>query len=169
MTSARQGEVRERIEAPSGRIWDLLADVTRMGEWSPECYRVRWLDGATSPAQVGARFKGSNKTGPLRWSMTCEVKAAERGREISWSTIWRGHEVVRWTYRLEPSGAGTDVIESFEALSWPLYVRFFEDIVMRDRDARREAAMRMTLARIKKVAETEGAPPRPAERRDAPH
>jgi uncharacterized protein YndB with AHSA1/START domain len=163
MTSARQGEVREHIDAPPDQVWDLLADVTRMGEWSPECHRVRWLGGASSPAEPGARFKGSNKSGLLRWSMTCEVKAAERGREIAWSTIWRGREVVRWTYLLEPTNTetgaatGTDVVESFEALSWPLYVKFFEDIVMRDRDARRDAAMRTTLARIKAVAERQAA------------
>ena len=77
MTSSRTGEVTVHIDAPPEQVWSLLADIERMGEWSPECYRVNWLGGATSPAQPGARFKGWNKSGLLRWSMPCEVKAAE--------------------------------------------------------------------------------------------
>jgi len=134
-----------------------LANLERMGEWSPECYRVRWLDGATSPAKPGTRFKGSNKSGLLRWSMTCEVKVAEPGRELAWSTMRGEKEIVRWRYQLEPSDGGTDIVESFEAVSWPLDVKFFEDIVMRNRDQRRERAMRTTLERIRAVAEANAA------------
>jgi uncharacterized protein YndB with AHSA1/START domain len=153
MTSARHGEVRTHIDASPEAVWALLADVERMSEWSPECYRVRWLDGARQPATLGARFKGRNKSGLLRWSMTCEVKVADPGRELAWSTIRGGRDIVMWRYRLEPSNGGTDVTESFEAMRWPFDVRLFEDIVMRDRDRKREHAMRTTLERIKAVAE----------------
>lgn len=155
MTSARQGEARIHIDAPPAAVWATLADVERMGDWSPECYRVKWLDGASAPATTGARFKGHNKSGLLRWSMTCEVKVAEPGRELSWSTVKGRQEVVVWRYRLAPSNGGTDVTESFEALRWPLSVRVFEDVVMRDRDRKRDHAMRTTLERIKAVIEAE--------------
>ncbi len=141
------------IDASPEKVWALLADVERMGEWSPECYRVRWLNGAATPARVGARFKGRNKSGLLRWSMTCEVKVADPGREIAWSTTRGGRDIVTWRYRLEPSNGGTNVTESFEAMRWPFDVRLFEDIVMRDRDRKREHAMRTTLERIKAAAE----------------
>jgi len=157
MTSARQGEVRMHIDASPEAVWSTLADVERMGEWSPECYRVKWLDGAEAPATTGARFKGHNKSGLLRWSMTCEVKVADRGRELAWSTVKGGHDVVVWRYRLDPSNGGTDVTESFEALRWPFSVRVFEDIVMRDRDHKRDHAMRTTLERIKAVVEAQEA------------
>lgn len=153
MTSARQGEVRMHIDAPPEAVWALLADVERMGEWSPECYRVEWLDGAAPPAATGARFKGWNKSGLLRWSMTCEVKVADPGRELAWSTVKGDRDIVWWRYRLESSNGGTDVTESFEAVQWPLDVRVFEDIVMRDRDRKREQAMRTTLERIKAAVE----------------
>lgn len=153
MTSARQGEVRMHIDASPEKVWALLADVERMSEWSPECYRVKRLDGAGTPATIGARFKGRNKSGLLRWSMTCEVKVADPGRELAWSTIRGGRDIVMWRYQLEPSNGGTDVTESFEAKRWPFDVRLFEDIVMRDRDRKREHAMRTTLERIKAVAE----------------
>jgi uncharacterized protein YndB with AHSA1/START domain len=154
MTSSRQGEVGIHIDAPPSAVWALLADVERMGEWSPECYQVRWLGDASSPAKTGARFKGANRAGLLRWSMTCEVKVAEPGRELAWSTVRGDKEIVRWSYRMAPADGGTELTESFQALSWPLDVRFFEDVVMRNRDQHRETAMRTTLERIKTVAET---------------
>ena len=56
---------------------------------------------------------------------------------------------------LQPSNGGTDVTESFEAVWWPLDVRFFEDIVMRGRDRQREQGMRATLERIKAVVQAQ--------------
>jgi hypothetical protein len=85
--------------------------------------------------------------------MTCEVKTADPGREVSWATLHGDREVVRWTYRFEPDGAGTTVTESFDVQWFPLSAWFFEDVLMRNRDRQREAAMRTTLERIKAVAE----------------
>ena len=154
MASARQGRTSIHIDAAPEQVWALLADLERMGEWSPECYRVRWLDGANSPARVGARFKGDNRWGPVRWSMTCEVKAAEPGRELSWATLQGDRELVHWKYRLTPEGAGTEVTESFDVQSLPPMARLFEDILMINRDRHREAAMRCTLERIKAAVES---------------
>lgn len=153
MASARAGEVSIHIDASPEHVWSVLADVEQMGQWSPECYRVTWLEGAHSPATAGARFKGWNRYGRMKWTMTCEVKSADPGRELSWSTIQRGRELVRWRYQLETANGGTDATESFEVLWLPALARFAEDVLMRDRDRRREEAMRETLARIKAVAE----------------
>jgi Polyketide cyclase / dehydrase and lipid transport len=75
---------RESIEiaAPPAVVYDLLADITRMGEWSPECYRCVWLDGA-SAAEVGSRFRGYNRLGPYRWERTAVITAADRGRNFA--------------------------------------------------------------------------------------
>ncbi|MGE5287358.1 MAG: SRPBCC family protein [Micromonosporaceae bacterium] len=158
MRSARRGEVRAHIDAPPQKVWALLADLEQMGRWSPECYRVQWLEGASSPATPGARFQGWNRFGWMRWSMTCQVKTAEPGRELAFSTIQRERELVRWRYRLEPAGDGTDVIESFQVIWLPFTARLAEDVLMRDRDRRREDAMRATLNRIKDLAEGGAAP-----------
>jgi uncharacterized protein YndB with AHSA1/START domain len=153
MASARTGEQRIHVDASPEQVWDLLSDVVRMGEWSPECYRVEWVDGAAAPAKPGARFRGSNRWGPVRWSMTCEVKTADPGREISWATVQRERQLVTWTYRLEPTEAGTDVVESFDVHWLPLGPRIFEDFLMVNRDRHRAAAMAATLVRIKAAAE----------------
>jgi uncharacterized protein YndB with AHSA1/START domain len=155
MKSAREGQVELHVDAPPEVVWNVVADLDRMGEWSPECYRVEWLDGAVSPATAGARFKGWNRYGRMRWSVTCEVKSAEVGRELAWSTVERGRELVRWCYRFDPVDGGTRVTESFEVRWLPFVARLAEDVLMRDRDRRRLDSMRATLDRIRVVAEAE--------------
>ena len=59
-----------RIAAPTGLVWDLVSDVTRIGEFSPETFEAQWLDGATGP-RAGARFRGHvrrNGRGPVYWT-----------------------------------------------------------------------------------------------------
>jgi Polyketide cyclase / dehydrase and lipid transport len=157
MKSARSGEERIHVEVPPSRVYELLSDVERMGERSPECYRGEWQGGARSPAVPGTRFKGWNRFGRMKWSMTCDVKAAEPDREVAWATVQRGREQVCWRYRLTPANGDTDVVESFEVSSLPLVARIAEDHVMRDRDHRRAQAMRTTLERIKIIAEQSAA------------
>jgi uncharacterized protein YndB with AHSA1/START domain len=153
MASAREGMVTTHIDARPQEVWTLLANLERMGEWSPECYRVTWLDGAASPAQSGARFKGQNRWGPVRWAMTCEVKTAKEGRELSWTTVQRGKDVVTWRYELVADGEGTVVKESFRVHWLPPMARVFEDVLMVNRDRNRERAMQVTLGRIKAAVE----------------
>ncbi len=153
MSSARAGTVQVHVDASPERVWSLLSDLERMGEWSPECYRVRWLDGATSPAVPGARFRGWNRYGRLRWSVACRVKTAVPNEELSFATVVHEKEMTTWTYRIVPSDRGVELVESFDVHWLPLSARLVEDVVMRDRDRRREAGMRSTLERIKEIAE----------------
>ena len=154
MRSARQGSVRTHVDAAPEKVYGVLSNLERMGEWSPECYKVAWLDGAASPARPGARFKGWNRYGFLRWSMTCEVKSADPGREIAFATVKKGRDLVTWRYRMEPAdGGGTELTESFECHWLPPTAVLAEDYLMVDRDRRREQAMKDTVQRIKAAAE----------------
>ena len=150
-------EVREHVAAPPGAVYAMVADVTRMGEWSPECVHAEWVDGATGPA-VGARFKGSNRKGLARWSTTPRVVAADPGREFAFVvTDPRDRENTRWTYRFESASGGTDVTESFELLrDVPGAVAFIVYrclLRVKDRRADLEANMRHSLAALKAAAE----------------
>jgi hypothetical protein len=78
---------------------------------------------------------------------------ADPGRELAWSTLRGGREMVRWRYFMQPVDGGTDLTESFECIWLPLDARVAEDFIMRDRDRRREDAMRTTLQRIKAALE----------------
>src|SRR5207248_660832 len=70
--------VAAEIDASPEHVYALLADVTRMAEWSSECVGCRWLDAATQP-KVGARFKGTSRNGWRRWSTTSRITVAEPG------------------------------------------------------------------------------------------
>jgi hypothetical protein len=146
------GSVTLHVNAAPEDVYALLSDIGRMGEWSPECYRCEYVDGATGPV-VGAKFKGSNKRGLVRWTTTAEIVAAEPARVFAFSTKAGGEDQTRWRYELTPSGLGTDVTESFESVKEPLYVRVFERVFWRDRAQQRETGMRTTLERVKRAAE----------------
>jgi hypothetical protein len=156
MTTASQGEATVDISAPADRVYAIVADVTRMGERSPECYRCQWLDGATHAA-VGARFKGFNRLGVLRWSTTCRIDSAEPGKEFAFTVLsGKGREETRWRYLLEALGATTRLTESYEFLWCPAIARVAEVPFPRDKQLRR--GLRQTLDRIKANAERQPAP-----------
>ena len=141
------------IEAPAERVWALVTDVTRVGEWSPETVRAEWLDGARGPA-VGARFRGHNKRRGS-WSTTCTVTAAEQGREFAFSV---GKDETRWRYQFAPESGGCAVTESFEIVRTPGAVgRFLTKIgtgvPWSEREADLVRGMEETLRRLKAVAE----------------
>jgi hypothetical protein len=65
------------IAAAPERVYELVSDITRMGEWSPECRRCTWIRGASGP-QVGARFiaRNNDRQGPS-WFIMPVVTAGQ--------------------------------------------------------------------------------------------
>ena len=152
MPTAQHGQANIEIAAPPQLVYDLIAEVTRMGEWSPECYRCVWLDGSQS-ATPGARFRGFNRIGRFRWERTALICAAVRGREFTFETIddrTQRHET-RWRYTIEASGPGTVLTESFQFLWCSLANRATEMLLPRGRQVNR--GIEQTLQRIKHAAE----------------
>ena len=163
-----RAETSIHIDAPTQRVWELIADVTRMGEWSPITYKCEWLDGATK-ADVGARFKGYNRMRPARWWTVCEVTEAESGRVFEFRTVdgtfnigSRGREMTRWRYEFEPDEGGTRVTESYQVSFIPALLRIPEKIARKipggaaavdRRRAETNRGMDETLRRLKAAAE----------------
>jgi uncharacterized protein YndB with AHSA1/START domain len=142
------------VAAPPERVWDLVADVTRMGEWSPETTSAAWLGGSTGPA-VGVRFRGRNQKGMMRWSTTCEVTAADRGREFSFVRISRIDDGTEWSFTMRSEGDGTVLTETAKQRRLPGGpVRLAGRVVFgADRDEQIRQSMRTTIERIKAAAE----------------
>ena len=144
------------VAAPADDLYDLIADVTRTPEFSPEVVSVRWLGGADGPA-VGARFEAVN-TNPAgkRWRNRPVVRVADRGREFAFSRTEPFAGTIVWRYRLEPVEEGTRVVESYEVerpvtrLGWWVIERVFR---AGDRREELQAGMRTTLQRLRVVAE----------------
>jgi polyketide cyclase/dehydrase/lipid transport protein len=79
MTEAAGATVEVEIMADKdqAQMWDLVTDVARIGEWSPECVGAAWLDG--SGAEPGRRFEGHNEyEGGFSSTVTCVVTEARR-------------------------------------------------------------------------------------------
>jgi uncharacterized protein YndB with AHSA1/START domain len=150
-------EVSTTIAAPADAVYGALADITRMGEWSPECSGGRWLGGATAAAP-GARFKGTNKNGPWRWSTTCTIEAADPGSALAWAVTFLGLPIARWSYRFAPDGqGGTVVTESWEDRRNPV-IKLGGPVAsgVGDRTAHNRKSMQTTLERVKQVVEKGG-------------
>ena len=134
-------------------LYDLVADVTRTGEWSPVC-RACWWDEGT-PGEVGSWFTGRNEVPGRTWETRSQVVAAERGREFAWVV---GGTLVRWGITLEPVAGGTRLTETWEFL--PAGLQFFrekygEDAQRQIEDRTRAAheGIPATLAAVKRIAE----------------
>src|SRR6478752_667280 len=70
------GSVELVVAAPPAAVYELVSDVTRIGERSPECRSATWESG--TPGTVGAVFRGRNRWGwAARWSRRCEVTTAD--------------------------------------------------------------------------------------------
>ena len=147
------GEVTVRMAAPPAVVWDLVTDVTRIGEFSPETFEAEWIRGATGPA-VGAQFKGHvkrNGVGPTYWTL-CTVSVCEPERAFEWAV---GNDAVtanNWGYRLEPDGDGTLVTEYFR-IEPNLPMRLYWLVLGSLRGRTNERGMRITLERMREVVE----------------
>ena len=114
LSRPEEGSATITIAAPPEKVYDLVADITRMGEWSPECVRAEWAGGAGAP-EVGARFHGYNKAGTFEWEVPCEIVEADRGRRFSFRAPVDFDQASTWTYSFEAVEGGASVTESFHA------------------------------------------------------
>lgn len=144
--------VTRLIHAPAEVVYDLVSDVTNMGEYSPENTGAVWLDGATGPA-VGARFKGTNRLGPNRWSTKPTVTAADRGRLFAFAVP--GKSGATWTYTFDPVPGGVQVTESMrQDRPSPFLIRMLQRRAgVTDRAADLRVGMTTTLDRVAVAAE----------------
>lgn len=143
------------IDARAEALYDMVADVTRTGEWSPVCTSC-WWDDPEQGAVVGARFTGHNELPDRIWETRSEVIAADRGREFAFIV---GGQRVRWGYTFAEVEQGTEVTESWEFL--PAGLAFFrekygpsagEEVAKRIEAA--HTGIAATLAAIKRIAES---------------
>jgi hypothetical protein len=141
------------VGCPAEELYDLVADVTRMGAWSPVCKACWWDEGAGPVA--GAWFTGRNVTPERTWETRSQVEVAEPGREFAWLV---GDGWVRWGYSFRPVDGGTELTETWDFL--PAGQVRFEERYGPDAEAqiaqRIEAArsgIPATLAAIKQTAE----------------
>jgi uncharacterized protein YndB with AHSA1/START domain len=156
------------VAAPPGVVWDLLANITNTGNWSPECIRAAWLDGHHD-ARPGVRFSGRNRApGGFEWTVTCVITEADRPRTLEWVVLddedaaqTVDHPSSRWRYDLDLARDGATFVRHCfvhgpgdSGLRWMMR-RHPErsSAIIEDRRQRLQANMRHTLAAMKAAAE----------------
>jgi uncharacterized protein YndB with AHSA1/START domain len=159
------------VAAPRELIWPMLADVTSVGRWSPECVHAAWAPAAAAAAP-GVRFTGRNRApGGFEWTVTCVITEADRPAALGWIVLdddagedaTAGHTSSCWRYELEPAAAGATVVRnSFvhgagdSGLRW--MIRRHPDraaAIVAGRRQQLQVNMLSTLAALKAEAERE--------------
>jgi hypothetical protein len=145
-------QATEVIAADAQALYALISDVTRMGEWSPETTSAWWVSG--DGPEVGARFRGVNRRGPVRWVTTCTVTAADPGRRFAFTVRFGPWSISDWSYDIEPIPDGCRVTEAWvDRRGAALRVSSPAVMGIVDRAAHNRRGMEQTLAALKAAAE----------------
>src|SRR5712691_6842207 len=144
-------EASIEIQASPDAVYALVSDLPLMGEWSPENIGGEWQ--GSGSGQVGDRFIGHNRTSERAWSVPVMVTVADRGRCFAFVTRPDEGPYVRWTYRLEPSGAGTRVTEVWEVEQLPPALQSWTQAQLDERARYTAGMLTTTLAALKATAE----------------
>ncbi|WP_189928907.1 SRPBCC family protein [Streptomyces sulfonofaciens] len=124
---ARDGVTGARVDVEGEfgvspeRLWDVLTDVTRIGEFSPECVGGAWVDEQRPGPRAGASFRGRNRFADDHVvEVHCVVTRAERPGAFAWVVLDRSEDPASpgslWSYELRPGATpgSTLVRHSFE-------------------------------------------------------
>jgi uncharacterized protein YndB with AHSA1/START domain len=102
----RELRVEAEIAAPPARVWEVLSDLARMREWSPEL--VRMVPLTPGGLRIGQTYVGVNRRKLVVWPTRNVVVGLDPGRVLAWETTSSG---ARWIWELAPEGdASTRVV-----------------------------------------------------------
>jgi hypothetical protein len=146
-------EVTETVKTASQRLYELVSDLPRMGEWSPENTGGKWLGAAQGPA-AGARFRGTNRNGIAVWMTSVTVTAADPGRRFAFDVDVMGVPVSTWEYTFADAADGCVVTEMWTDRR-PRWMQLASMATgVRDRAGHNRRNMQETLRNLKVTAES---------------
>jgi uncharacterized protein YndB with AHSA1/START domain len=149
-------EISRGIAAMPEDVYAAISDVTRMGEWSEECFACEWHEGFDSPV-VGATFDGHNRNGDKTWTTQGKVIEADPGRAFAFECSMMDFHYSTWGYRIEPTGDGCTVTEWNEDLRPESAMEFSKQVSgINDRTERNRQTMSQTLERLCAALEASG-------------
>ena len=146
----KTGSVSRDIAVDPMTVWNTITDITRMGEWSPECYSCEWQEGFDGPA-VGARFDGHNRNGDKEWHTHAEIDRCEPGVAFHFKAMIgrRDFHFANWRYDFEAIEGGTRVTESWDDLRPDAALEQSKSVSgVEDRGARNQETASTTLERL---------------------
>lgn len=112
--SPTSGSASIRISASPHEVFAYLTDLGKLPELSPENVRCEFHHGSDR-IEVGATFRGYNRSGDHEWHADCVVTAHEPDRYFAYLVPPNFEHATTWSYLVEPDGDGCVVTESFVA------------------------------------------------------
>lgn len=104
-------EASVHIDASPSRVWETIADVRRMSQWSPQVESTRLRSGFDT-VELGAQFSSRNVRGEFAWITRGEIVRFDPARAFAFR-ILENHAI--WSFTLEPDGDGTLLTQRREA------------------------------------------------------
>ncbi|EKF22375.1 polyketide cyclase / dehydrase and lipid transport family protein [Mycolicibacterium hassiacum DSM 44199] len=97
------------IAAPVSKVWELVSDLNRMPQWSPQCRKMKPLGG---PVRAGTKTINLNRRKFLFWPTTSLITEFIPEKKLAFRVNENG---TVWSFELEPTETGTRLIESRHA------------------------------------------------------
>ena len=137
------------VAADPGHVYDVVSDVRRIPEWSPECVRVEVVD--------EHNFRGFNRRRFGRWNTKARIVEAVRGSEFAFVVQFQGADFTRWSYRMIPHPSGCLLVEEVSmCVDLPLAALLYERLALRvtDRPADLRGNLDNSLRRLRTIIES---------------
>ena len=145
--------VSRDIAADPASLYALVADVTRMGEWSPENHACTWKDGFDGP-RVGAEWVGDNRNGEVEWQTEGRITEATPGAVFAFDAKVGDFVFAKWRYEFEAIDGGTRVSEhTLDLRPDSVKERSLELTGIQDRGEENRKNMEATLAALAAAVE----------------
>jgi hypothetical protein len=145
------------IQATPDVVWQVVSDLGRMPEFSPEL-RKAFVIGKPG---VGANIVGINRRKAVVWPTTSKVVRWEPGHAVAWKTRESG---ATWVYELEATATGTSVTGRRVLPKFTIGTALLGPVIggAQGHDTELAEGIRTTLERIRATVEADaGQPDRP--------
>ncbi|GGB18369.1 hypothetical protein GCM10011492_05270 [Flexivirga endophytica] len=147
-------EVSIEISATPAQVWNVVSDLKRMPQWSPQTRKVIVRGG---PLRLGSSMINLNRRDVRVWATRSKIVAFDPSKRIAWE-IAENHSV--WSFDLEPLDDNTrtrlvqrrDVSGGVSKISSTLIDKFLGGEASYEKEL--TTGMRQTLQEIRKEVET---------------
>lgn len=145
--------VSREINAAPASVFAALTDITRMGEWSPECHTCTWNEGSSAPV-LDAMFTGQNRNDDKEWTTESKIVDLEQDARFFFDCMVGDFVFAKWGYEIAATSAGCTVTEHWQDLRPEAALERSKVISgVEDRVSHNQAGMEATLARLAAAVE----------------
>ena len=148
MTDPKAISTMVEIKASPDQVWQVVSDLGRMPEFSPEL-RKAFVVGRPG---VGANIIGINRRKAVVWPTTSKVVRWEPVKAVAWKVRESG---ATWVYELEPTEGGTRVTGRRVLPKFTFGTSFLAPVIggAEGHDAELAEGIQTTLERIRTAVE----------------